>query len=206
MSRPNFLLIALFALAWPLGSLAQRSGIGVKGGILGSLTRSALVRYQPVPGGTLGFYAPLHGGSRFELQPELLITLQGSTHMDTENDLRRSDRLLYLHLPISTKFFLSNTFNLQAGGQVGWLLLARTTTSDGTRDSRSDFTPMDAGLVVGIGVDLRSGTDLALRYYNGLVPVLMADSTVFPHNNTLQFTLGYRFIRFGAIDRGRRRS
>ena len=154
----------------------------------------------------MGLYLALHGGSRFELQPELLITLQGSSYTAPENDLQRLDRQLYLHLPIAAKLFLTNAFNLHLGGQVGWLLLARASTPEGSRDSRSDFVSLDAGIVVGMGLDLRNGTDLTLRYFNGLTPTLTNDSTVFPHNNTLQITVGYRFMRIGAADHGRRRS
>ncbi len=206
MAARVILLTLLISITLPLYTMAQRSGLGVKGGILGSLTRSALLRYDPVLGGTAGLYLALHGGPRFELQPELLVALQGSSHKAPENDLRRMDRQIYLQLPVSAKLFVSNAFNLHLGGQVGWLLLARTSTTEGSRDSRSDFVPLDAGIVVGMGLDLRTGTDLTLRYYSGLTPILVGDSTVFPHNNTLQFTAGYRFLRMGAADHGRRRS
>ncbi|HMQ77166.1 MAG TPA: outer membrane beta-barrel protein [Flavobacteriales bacterium] len=175
---------------------AQRSAIGIKGGIVLGTARSALVQYGLVPGATLGPYAAFGVSDRIELQPELLVSLNGASYAVGENDDRWVDRQLYAHLPLSVKLFVSNTLNLHIGGQLGWLLMARTDTDDGTINTTDRFVPLDAGVIAGLGLDLIGGTDLTLRYYGGVTPTLADDSTVYPRNNTLQFTVGYRFKPF----------
>ena len=177
-------------------TMAQRSALGIKGGIVLGTARSELVRYGLVPGATLGPYAAFGVTDRIELQPELLVSLQGASYVVGENDDRWVDRQLYAHLPVSVKFFVGNTFNLHMGGQLGWLLLARTETGDEARTTTDRFVPLDAGIIAGLGLDLISGTDLTLRYYGGVTPTLADDSTVYPRNNTLQFTVGHRFKPF----------
>jgi hypothetical protein len=174
----------------------QRSAIGIKGGVVLGTARSELVRYGMVPGATLGPYAAIGVSDRIELQPELLVSLQGASYVVGENEDRWVDRQLYAHLPVSVKFFASNTFNLHLGGQLGWLLLARTDTDDGAINTTDRFVPLDAGIIAGLGLDLIGGTDLTLRYYGGITPTLAEDSTLYPRNQTLQFTVGYRFKPF----------
>lgn len=178
------------------GTRAQRSALGIKGGVVLSTARSELVRYGPVPGATLGPYAALGVSDRIEVQPELLVSLQGASYLVGEDEARWVDRHLYAQLPVSVKFFVSNTFNLHMGGQLGWLLLARTETVEEARTTTDRFVPLDAGIIAGLGLDLIGGTDLTLRYYGGVTPTLAEDSTVYPRNNTLQLTVGYRFRPF----------
>lgn len=175
---------------------AQRSALGVKGGLVLGTARSELVRYGLVPGATLGPYAAFGVSDRIELQPELLVSLQGASYVVGENDDRWVDRQLYAHLPLSVKFFVSNTLNLHMGGQLGWLLMARTDTDDGAINTTDRFVPLDAGIIAGLGLDLISGTDLTLRYYGGVTPTLADDSAIYPRNNTLQLTVGHRFKPF----------
>ncbi|MCB9169826.1 MAG: PorT family protein [Flavobacteriales bacterium] len=192
------IIALLFTILWSAPALhAQRSGIGFKAGVLGSTARSELRQFRPLPGAVAGLYFPLGISPRIELQPELLVSYQGSSYSIGETDLRAVERQLYVQIPLKVKFFLSNTFNLQLGGQAGRLLSAWTKDEkDGTRANTSSYADWDLGLVGGVGVDLLSGWDLTLRYYNGLTAILADDDTYFPYNRTLQFTVGYRFVQF----------
>ncbi len=183
---------------------AQRSAIGIKGGVVVGTARSELVRYGMVPGATLGAYAAIQASDRIEVQPELVASLQGASYLVGEDEVRWVDRQLYAQLPVSVKFFVTNTLNLQVGGQLGWLLLARTDTDDGTVNTTDRFVPLDAGVIAGVGVDLMHGTDLTLRYYGGITPTLADDSAIYPRNNTLQLTVGHRFGPFGKKYKQRR--
>lgn len=194
MSLHKAATFALLLIA--MATHGQRSAIGIKGGVVLGTARSELVRYGMVPGATLGPYAAIGVSDRIELQPELLVSLQGASYVVGENEDRWVDRQLYAHLPISVKFFVSNTFNLHLGGQLGWLLLARTDTDDGAINTTDRFVPLDAGVIAGLGLDLIGGTDLTLRYYGGITPTLAEDRTLYPRNQTLQLSVGYRFKPF----------
>lgn len=153
--------------------------------------------YRPVPGAAAGLYAPIWAGNRVELQPELLLSLQGYRRdlpdggSSTLHDLR-------LAMPFSVKLFVSRTFNLQAGVQGSFLLMARS----GGEDAREALSPLDMGVHAGLGIGTIAGLDLTLRYYNGLSNLLAEDHALYPSNRTLLFTAGYRFMQF---HRGRKR-
>jgi hypothetical protein len=79
-------------------------------------------------------------------------------------------------------------------------------TADGPVTTTERYNNLDFGLNGGLGVDLRSGLDLTLRYYSGMSPVLRYDDVLFPKNRTLQFTAGYRLMRLRTVKAIRRRS
>ncbi|MBV6403979.1 MAG: hypothetical protein GFGODING_00726 [Flavobacteriales bacterium] len=194
--RPR--IVACLVLMSSFATLsAQRTAIGIKGGVVVGTARSELVRYGMVPGATLGAYAAIEVSDRIEVQPELVASLQGASYLVGEDEVRWVDRQLYAQLPVSVKFFVTNALNLHIGGQLGWLMLARTDTDDGTRNTTDRFVPLDAGVIAGLGVDLLHGTDLTLRYYGGITPTLADDSTIYPRNSTLQLTVGHRFGPIG---------
>ena len=185
-------LLALFAL--PIGAKAQRpsqSGLGYMGGPQVATWHSEAVNYRPVAGFVAGIYVPIWAGRFFEIQPDLLLSLQGAAQ-DLPEDGRSTMRNLRAILPVSLKMFLGQTFNLQAGVQGGYLVMAK---ADG-RDIKDQVSPLDMGINIGAGIGTTTGLDLTLRYYSGLTNTLVEDSHFFPSNRTLQFTAGYRFMQF----------
>lgn len=194
------LLIPLFLILAPLvshGQRSSRSGLGYMGGPQAATWRSEAVIYRPVPGLVAGLYAPIWAGRRVEIQPELLLSLQGAAR-DLPEGERSTMRSLHASMPVSLKIFLSATFNIQAGVQGAYLLMART---DG-EDVRDNLSPLDMGVNAGLGIGTLSGLDITLRYYSGLSNTLAEDRAIYPSNRTLQLTIGNRFMQFA---RGRRR-
>lgn len=181
-----------FVLALPaLGQRPSRSGIGLKGAAQWTTIQAGALSYQPMVGAAAGAYFPLWCGARFEVQPELLLSYQGAMLLHKEDD-PKAIRLMYAQLPISAKLYLTNAVNLQAGAQIGRLLAA---TSDGD-DVRDDYVPFDFGLIAGLGADLQSGLDFAVRYYSGMTPMLVDDDLFYPTNRYTQLSVGYRIARF----------
>lgn len=152
---------------------------------------SEVVMYRPVPGFVAGLYAPIAAGNRWEVQPELLLSLQGASRDRSEGE-RSTMRNLSVIVPASLKFFITPAFNLMAGVQGGCLILAQ---ADGS-DIRDQVRLLDMGLNIGLGIGTRSGIDLTLRYYNGLSNTMAEDNHVYPTNRSLQLTFGRRFIQF----------
>ena len=153
--------------------------------------RSEAVIYRPVPGFIAGLYSPIWAGNRVEIQPELLLSLQGAAR-DLPEGGRSTMRNLSAIVPVSLKLFLTPSFNIQAGAQGGYLILANA----GGTDISDHVSKLDLGLNVGLGIGTRSGIDLTLRYYNGLSNTLVEDHAVYPTNRTLQLTVGRRLMQF----------
>ncbi|HEY0977594.1 MAG TPA: outer membrane beta-barrel protein, partial [Flavobacteriales bacterium] len=153
--------------------------------------RSAVMNYQPVPGLALGAYAPIWICPTLEAQPELLLSLQGSS-LPILDGGRRSLHSLYAQVPFTLKLFVNRTFSIQGGYQGGYLLGAM---SEG-HDVADDLNSVDHGFLVGAGIDPRRGFDLTLRYYSGNSPLLANDAQIYPTSRVLQFTLGKRIAQF----------
>lgn len=182
---------------------AQRSGIGLKGGLLMSTMSSEIVNYEAGPGATLGAYVPYQVGGSFEVQTELLLTSFGATRQYKELG-PITYRTYYVQVPFAVKYFVSNTFNIHGGVQAGKRVMATTYSDDGPTNSTEAFNAMDFGLIAGAGLDLASSIDLSLRYYHGASSVLANDQTVFPRYRSVQFTVGKRLYRFRSQSRRRR--
>ena len=198
----RYLPLWLFcSLSLPL--LGQHSGVGFK--IAGQLatTHSEALTYDPVPGAAIGFYAPVWVGNRIEFQPELMLSAQGARFTPGDGDVQAL-RSYYLTFPLSAKFYVSNSLNLQAGVQGGFLLLAEQKVGEEKIDMTDRLNRVDGGINLGVGMDMITGWDLTLRYYNALTPFLKNDQVIFPRNRVLHLAVGYRFAQFSKVTRRRR--
>lgn len=147
-----------------------------------------------IPGFSVGLYAPIGAAPRFELQPEVLLSMMGTGFIEPDGD-RYSIRSLYVHAPVSAKYFLNNEISLQGGVQLGKLIMAQRLDADGTTNVRDKFKTFDMGFTLGLGYDLRSGMDITLRYYSGMPTLLKDDDALFPRSRSLQLTIGKRLMQ-----------
>jgi hypothetical protein len=109
-------------------------------------------------------------------------------------------QLSYFNVPIFIKYNFANHFYVEGGPQLGLLYHAYdifTNTVQGNevtyeKDIRDDYHPLDAGMVLGIGYRLMSGNgmNLGVRYYYGLVDVVIPDSVPDVANRSLYLTVG----------------
>jgi len=199
LSATTTLVFALFH-----GALAQKAGIGLKLGPQASKTPTELLRTTWMPGAVAGIYAPWRVGPRMEIQPEVLFSVMGSGFVEPDDD-RYSVRSMYLQVPVSFKLYLSNAFNFHGGVQASRLIRADRSFADDRTDFTTRLNRMDYGLIGGLGVDLRNGVDFTLRYLNGMTPILANDQVLFPRNQVLSFTVGYRVKQIKVSNRSRRR-
>lgn len=194
--RYDLLLHTILGLCLLSGHVArgQSSGIGFKAGGQITTARASGATARPMAGAVLGLYGTVYGGPRLELQPELLVNMQGRVLAEGENGFAGL-RFYYAQLPISAKFFIGNTFNIAAGPQAGKLLYAQQ-FGDTTINITGDVNKWDFGVNAGIGADLRSGWDFTLRYYSGMSSVLKSEQNVLPLHRSTQLTIGYRFAKW----------
>jgi Outer membrane protein beta-barrel domain len=191
--RPTLrpLLWCLLLLSLPsFGQRPSRSGIGLKAAGQWCTQRAEGISFQPVPGAHVGLYFPLWCGNRFELQPELLLSAQGMSRTYAEGSVVTT-RMLYAHLPVNAKLYVSNALNGQFGAYGGRLLSARANGED----VAAKYNAWDFGFSVGIGLDLMNGFDISARYLFGYTPVLSGTPREFPKNRVAQLSFGYRVAR-----------
>ncbi len=186
------------------GTIAQKAGIGLKGGPLASRTPTELLRTTWTPGLTGGVYLPWGVGPKMEIQPEILIAAMGSGFIEPDDD-RYSIRSIYLQIPVSFKLYFSNTMNIHAGLQASRLIQAQRVAGEDRRDFTDRMNRMDYGLIGGLGADLRRGLDFTVRYNYGMTPVLSNDQVLFPKNQAVSLTVGYRMTQMSVAGKSRRR-
>lgn len=194
--RYHIFLLSVFGLCLASGHVArcQSSGLGFKAGGQITTARASGATARPMAGAVLGLYGTVYGGPRLELQPELLLNMQGRVLAEGENGFAGL-RFYYAQLPLSAKFFIGNTFNIAAGPQAGKLLYAQQ-FGDTTINITNDVNKWDFGMNAGIGADLRSGWDFTLRYYSGLSSVMKSEQSTLPLHRSTQLTIGYRFAKW----------
>jgi len=204
MKMRQHILVLVPCLFFGVFSHAQSAGIGLKGGLLASTTKSLNIRTAPIPGITAGLYFPWGIGPGLELQPEVTLGTLGASYSEPDGD-QYTVRSLYLQVPVTFKYFLNNRFNLALGYQFSKLLLAQEQGTEGNATVTSAYENLDMGFVGGIGFDTDHGLDLSIRGYGAMTPSLRNDDAIFPKNRSVQVTIGYRFVQFRAGTRSAKR-
>lgn len=109
-------------------------------------------------------------------------------------------KLSYFHVPVMMKYNFTNHFFVEAGPQLGLLYKAYdefTNTVQGDdlmyrNEIRDGFHRLDAGITTGVGYRLMGGNgmNLGVRYYYGLVDVVIDDTGAAVANRSLYFAVG----------------
>lgn len=109
-------------------------------------------------------------------------------------------KINYFNVPIMMKYKFKNNFSIE-GGVVPSLrakafdIFTNEVSGDKLEykaDTRSQIHRLDFGLMAGVGYRLMSGNgmNLTLRYYYGLVDVIIDDSTPNQYNTSLYLAVG----------------
>lgn len=155
---------------------AQTYQFGLKGGLnISNFTGTAFENVDNKA--LLGFHAgallALYMGENFAIQPEALISTQG-TRISTINGNERYG-LTYLSIPVMFKYRFDGGFFLEAGPQVGFKLSERVPGG-----SAEDFARnLDFAIDAGLGYHTTSGFGVGGRYVVGISKVGNVDDTQF---------------------------
>ena len=157
----------------------------------------------------LGITAEIEISDSFSLQPELTYSGQGYTadyEFDEFDETVRGEitgRVNYLNLPVMAKFYVAESFSLEFGPQIGFLMSAEendydTSYGSDTYDIKSDLKSTDFSLNFGAGYKLESGLNFGLRYNMGFtdVPKTSPDDDGFLvdlKHGVFQVSVGYTF-------------
>lgn len=134
-----------------------------------------------------GFFLEYKLFDRVFIQPEILYSEQGDVnssyyHSENNNGTMKIS-LNYLQIPVTLKLYLSNRFNIQIGGQIGFLTSAKTlvTARNDGKEHESDISELlkkeDYGVNFGLGIDINDKLSIEARYNLGVNNILKADSS-----------------------------
>jgi hypothetical protein len=130
-------------------------------------------------GFNLGVFTKLPITNSMAIQAELYYTTKGAEVIYNSTFVSGTSRfkLNYIEVPILLVINVTENFNIHAGPYAAYLVSAKTTNESdgGTFDfendlNTDDYNTFDAGIAVGIGVDVKS-LSFGLRYNYGLTKV-----------------------------------
>lgn len=124
---------------------------------------------------------------KFSFQPELMHSEQGTSYDDGSPDTS----LNYINMPLMAKYYLTDSFSLEVGPQVGLLFSAKNKGLLNVEDTIKTF---DFGLNFGLGYKLQSGLNFGVRYNVGLSNVNDIENYDNKNQNSVfQLSIGYFF-------------
>ncbi|WP_165903575.1 porin family protein [Hymenobacter gummosus] len=179
--HPFFPLGAALVLFAP-AALAQtpeappRTLLGLKAGSSLTTFRGAAAEGQRYKAGLhFGVLVNTRISRRVSIQPEVLYSQKGSRL--TEGAASSQNRFSYVDVPLLARVHFG-CFYAEAGPQYSLLLSAKSRQGEAVQNVTDAFRTSDFGYVGGLGLQLRNGLGLGLRYHGGL------RSTVRPYLTT----------------------
>lgn len=171
---------------------AQHSNIGIKGGLnLYNLVNENSNTGKSIVGIHLGLISHIHLNDQFAIQPEVVLSTQGSEFEPGGSKMRLN--LNYINVPILLQYMFDNGFRLQAGPQIGFLVNAKTEVTNAEFDQKDDFETIDVGAGFGIGyINPSSNFGVDARYNLGLSDI-NKNSSVISYNRGFQVGVFYLF-------------
>lgn len=170
----------VIALVMSGAVFAQKTARHVNLGIKAGLNIYTLDNYAIDNGSATGFHAGLlghiHLSRQWAIQPEVTYSMQGTEYKSggVESDVK----LGYINVPILAQYMFNNGFRLEAGPQVGFLLSAKSESSNIKTDVQNNFSNIDFSIGAGVGyVHPPTGLGIDARYNFGLNNINEVNST-----------------------------
>lgn len=160
---------------------AQGLDFGIKAGA-NFATFSDATGFSNKTGFVFGVFAGAKLGESVGLQADLLYSQQGAKFDGGEIDLN------YVNVPVVLKYYITESINLQAGPQFGFVVDDNFKELPGSIAEAESF---DLTGVAGIGFELPLGIRASGRYHFGLTKVNKSDGG---KNAVFTLALGYSFL------------
>ncbi|MBG6110713.1 opacity protein-like surface antigen [Flavobacterium sp. CG_23.5] len=196
MKKITLTIVTIFLFGYVNAQQKSEMSFGIKGGLniasISNIDQDG-VNSKSLIGFHAGFFAEFMISDNFALQPELLYSAQG-VKLDSfgdDGDLK----LDYIVIPVMAKYYVADTFSLEFGPQIGFLVSAEAKSGGVSEDVKNDFESTDVGLGFGANYDFAEKFMLGARYNLGLTRL---QKDVFPgesewKNSVFQISLGYKF-------------
>lgn len=161
----------MFVLFCSAGIYAQGLDFGVKAGV--NIANQKLTGdYDFDTKAIVSF----HGGvfvvwmftEQLGLQPELLLSMQGSKEKDYDYKIMTN----YVAIPVLVRYNINEMFSVHAGPQFGFLVSAKEEFDGDKQDIKDDFKGTDVGIALGAEADFTEKIGVGARYIIGVTNVL----------------------------------
>lgn len=168
MKKVMLALIAFLAIGT---ANAQSARFGIKGGLNVSNLAGDVDNASAKIGAHVGGLVEIKIAKKFAIQPELLLSLQG-----TKSDYSYSEpgysytsenkiNLTYLNVPVMAKFYVIPKLSLEAGPQLGILVGAKNKYSETENDNGNVYSYSETADVKGGLKTIDAAFDFGASYY-----------------------------------------
>lgn len=141
-----------------------------------------------VTGFHVGVFSDIELSDVLIFQPEILYSTQGAHWAEDDEHI-----LNFINVPLMIKFEVAESFYLEAGPQVGFLISAENEDND---DIKDEFKSTDFVLNLGASVDFGENFLVAARYGLGLSDIVEEEYEgmgIDGKTTNIMISLGYRF-------------
>lgn len=192
----NYLIISLtiIIISSSHNCFSQSVGFGAKGGLnlstIGRDSQDAVIR----PSMHIGILYSIELDYWLHVQPELIFSSEGAKSDNSTLFVRYS----YINLPIIFKIYaFSDVFHFQLGPQLSYNVGGKLidTPNDIAMDIKDNLKDVVLALGVGMGIDLKDGPSISLRYNIGLTSNVENSQNGSFTNNVFQISIGAIFSR-----------
>ncbi|SEG41025.1 porin family protein [Flavobacterium urumqiense] len=196
MKKITLLLVTVFTVGFVNAQDKEDMSFGVKGGLnVSSITNANQdgVNSKSLIGFHVGFFAEFMISDKFAIQPELLYSAQG---VKLESGGDNGDlKLDYINIPVMAKYYVANTFSLEFGPQIGFLVSAKAKSGGVSEDIKDEIQSTDVSLGFGASYYFAERFMFGARYNLGLSRI---QKDLFPgeaecKNSVFQISVGYKF-------------
>ncbi len=169
---------------------AQKAHFGVKGGLnVSSLHFEDNTSYDSKIGIYAGLLAHIHASQVWAIQPEVFYSSEGAKARVGNSDVKIN--LNYINVPVLLQYMFDNGVRLEGGPQIGFLVNAKTKTSNATVDN-NNFKSTAFSIPLGVGYLTTDGLGFDARYVFGLSNINENKNPTI-QSNVFQFGIFYQF-------------
>jgi hypothetical protein len=196
MKKIILLVVMVFAFGFVNAQDKENMSFGVKGGLnVSSITNADQdgVNSKSLIGFHAGFFGEFMISDKFAIQPEVLYSTQG-VKLDFEGD-KGDLKLDYINIPVMAKYYVADTFSLELGPQIGFLVSAKAKSGGVSEDIKDQVKSTDVSLGFGASYYFAEKFMLGARYNLGLTRMQkdLATGESQSKNSVFQVSLGYKF-------------
>ena len=193
MKKIILMVVMVFTFGFVNAQGKEDMAFGIKGGLnISTITNADVdgVNSKSLVGFHVGFFGEFMLGDKFAIQPEVLYSTQG-TKIELKGDLK----LDYIAIPVMAKYYVADSFSLELGPQIGFLVSAKAKSGGESEDVKDELKSTDVSLNFGLGYDITENFMIGARYNLGLTRL---QDELLPgedesKNSVFQISIGYKF-------------
>jgi hypothetical protein len=186
MKKTIVLIASVFLF---FSSKAQQTHFGIKGGVnISNLHFNDHTTTDSKVGINFGVLAHIHASRTWAIQPEVIYSLEGAKANGNNNI---TYNLNYLNVPVLLQYMFNNGFRLEGGPQIGFLLSAKTKTTN-VAINNNGYESTAFSIPLGVGYLTASGFGLDARYVFGLSNINQDKNGPVIQSNVVQLGVFYQ--------------